>query len=235
LDGLVGQDALRQTQDFHAQLCVSGGILTKLDGDARGGAALSFRHVTGLPIYFIGTGERVEDLEIFHPDRIAARILGEGDIASVAEEVRKVVDEKQSEEMAKKLMEGRLNFEDLLAQMKQLSKMGDLSKLLEKMPAGMMGGMDATDFDPAEIKRTEAIILSMTRQERRNPDILSGSRKLRIAKGSGTSPSDVNQLIKQLSEMQRMVKGTGVDPRLAGAGKVRVRPKSKKRKKKRRR
>jgi len=238
LDGLVGQDALRQTKDFHAQLGVSGGILTKLDGDARGGAAISFRHVTGLPIYFIGTGERVEDLEIFHPDRIAARIIGEGDIASVAEEVRKVVDEKQSEEMAQKLMEGRLNFEDLLAQMKQLSRMGDLSKLLEKMPAGLMQGMSPADFDPAEIKRTEAIILSMTRQERRNPDILSGSRKLRIAKGSGTTPADVNQLVKQLEMMQgmtRMAKGAGVDSRMMGAGKVRVRYKSKKKRKKKKR
>ncbi|MCK4334572.1 signal recognition particle protein, partial [candidate division WOR-3 bacterium] len=133
---------------------------------------------------------------------------------------------------------GRLNFEDLLAQMKQLSKMGDLSKLLEKMPAGMMQGMSPADFDPAEIKRTEAIILSMTRQERRNPDILSGSRKLRIAKGSGTSPSDVNQLIKQLEMMQgmtRMVKGAGVDSRMMGAGKVRVRYKSKKKRKKKKR
>jgi signal recognition particle subunit SRP54 len=222
LDGLVGQDALRQTQEFHAQLGVSGAILTKLDGDARGGAALSFRHVTGLPIYFIGVGERLDDLEVFHPDRIAARILGEGDIVSVAEQVRQVVDERSSAELAEKLIQGRLNFEDLLDQMKQLSKMGDLSKLLEKLPAGMMGGMSAEDFDPAEIKRTEAIILSMTPEERRNPDILSGSRKLRIAKGSGTSPSDVNQLIKQLEMMQGMAKGAGVDSRMMGAGKVRM-------------
>lgn len=235
LDGLVGQDALRQTQEFHAQLGVSGAILTKLDGDARGGAALSFRHVTGLPIYFIGIGEQLGDFEIFHPERIAGRILGEGDVASVAEQVRQVVDERQSAELAEKLIQGRLNFEDLLTQMKQISKMGDLSKLMDKLPADMMGGMSPEDFDPAEIKRTEAIILSMTPAERRNPDILSGSRKLRIARGSGTTPADVNQLIKQLSEMQRMVKGAGVDPRLAGAGKVRVRPKSKKRKKKRRR
>lgn len=206
LDGLVGQDALRQTQDFHAKLGVTGGILTKLDGDARGGAAISFRHVTGVPIFFIGTGERVEDLEVFHPDRIAARILGEGDIASMAEQVRQVVDERQSAELAEKLMEGRLNFEDLLAQMKQVSKMGDFSKLMEKLPAGMMGGMSAEDFDPRELKRTEAIILSMTPEERRNPDILDGSRKLRIAKGSGTTPKDVNLLIKQLDEMQRMTR-----------------------------
>jgi signal recognition particle subunit SRP54 len=150
----------------------------------------------------------------------------------VAEQVRQVVDERSSAELAEKLIQGRLNFEDLLDQMKQISKMGDLSKLLEKLPAGMMGGMNAEDFDPAEIKRTEAIILSMTPEERRNPDILSGSRKLRIAKGSGTSPSDVNQLIKQLSEMQRMAKGAGVDPRMMGAGKVRMGHGGKKKKQK---
>jgi len=238
LDGLVGQDALRQTQDFHAQLELSGGILTKLDGDARGGAAISFRYVTGVPIYFIGTGEKLADLEVFHPDRIAARILGEGDIASVVEQVQQVVDQKQSAELAQKLMEGRLNFEDLLVQMKQLAKMGDLSKLLEKLPAGMTGGMSAADFDPAEIKRTEAIILSMTTEERRNPDLLDGSRKLRIARGSGTTPADINQLIKQLDEMQRMsgmMKGGGVDPRLARAGKVSHKSKKKRKKRKKRR
>lgn len=238
LDGLVGQDALRQTTDFHSKLEVSGGILTKLDGDARGGAALSFRHVTGLPIYFIGAGERLADLELFHPDRIAARVLGEGDIASVAEEVRKVVDEKQSEEMAKKLMEGKLNFEDLLAQMKQLEKMGDISKLLEKMPAGMMQGMGPADFDPSEIKRTEAIIQSMTPEERRNPEILDGSRKLRIARGSGSTPKDVNQLLNQLKMMQRMSKiaqpgampaGLGGKARLSHGGKKKKRKKKGKR------
>ena len=174
------------------------------------------------------------DFEIFHPERIAGRILGEGDVASVAEQVRQVVDERQSAELAEKLIQGRLNFEDLLAQMKQISKMGDLSKLMDKLPADMVGGMSPEDFDPAEIKRAEAIILSMTPAERRNPDILSGSRKLRIASGSGTTPADVNQLIKQLSEMQRMVKGAGVDPRMMGAGKVRVRPKRRKKRKKRR-
>ena len=237
LDGLVGQDALRQTQDFHAQLGLSGGILTKLDGDARGGAAISFRHVTGVPIYFIGTGERLEDLEVFHPDRIAARIIGEGDIASVAEQVRQVVDERQSAELAEKLIGGRLNFEDLLAQMKQISKMGDFSKLMEKLPAGMMGGMSAEDFDPAELKRTEAIILSMTPQERRNPDILDGSRKLRIARGSGTTPKDVNLLIKQLDEMQRMsrmAKGMGAVPGMGKVGVGHGGKKKRKKKKKRR-
>jgi len=221
LDGLVGQDALSQTEEFNARIGVSGGILTKLDGDSRGGAAISFRHVTGLPIYFIGTGERLDDLEVFHPDRIAARILGEGDIVTVTEQVRQVVDEHQSAEMAEKLMEGRLNFEDLLAQMKQLSKMGDLSKILDKMPDGAMGGMSAEDFDPRELKRTEAIILSMTPEERRNPDILDGSRKLRIAKGSGTTPADVNQLVKQLYQMQQMsklAKGGGIPAGMPGAG-----------------
>ncbi|MBD3286718.1 signal recognition particle protein [candidate division WOR-3 bacterium] len=221
LDGLVGQDALNQTEEFHARIGVSGGILTKLDGDSRGGAAISFRHVTGLPIYFIGTGERLEDLEVFHPDRIAARILGEGDITTVAEQVREVVDERQSAEMAQKLMEGRLNFDDLLSQMKQLSKMGDLSKILDKMPAGVMGGMSAADFDPSELKRTEAIILSMTPEERENPVILDGSRKLRIARGSGTTPADVNQLIKQLDQMQQMsklAKSGGVPQGMPGAG-----------------
>jgi signal recognition particle subunit SRP54 len=207
LDGLVGQDALRQTEEFHAKVGVSGAILTKLDADSRGGAAISFRHVTGLPIYFIGTGERVTDIEIFHPDRISSRILGEGDIMTMVEEVRQVVDEDQSRQMAEKLMSGRLDFNDLLAQLKQVSKMGDISKLLERLPAGMTQGLGSEGgFDPAELKRTEAIILSMTPEERANPDILDGSRKLRIARGSGTTPADVNQLIKQLAMMQGMAK-----------------------------
>lgn len=240
LDGLVGQDALRQTEDFNREVGVDGGILTKMDGDARGGAAISFKHVTGVPIYFIGVGEKVGDLEVFHPGRIAARILGEGDIASVAEEVQKVVDVEESKKMAEKLMEGRLNFEDLLSQMKQMSKMGDLNKLLDKLPAGMTGGMNPADFDPSEIARAEAIILSMTPAERRNPEILDGSRKLRIARGSGTSPSDVNNLIRQLNQMQRMTrmaKGMGAVPGMPGAGRVRMshggKKKRKKRKKKR--
>ncbi len=238
LDGLTGQDALRQTEDFHAQVEVSGAILTKLDGDSRGGAAISFRHVTELPIYFIGTGERIEDLEVFHPDRIAARILGEGDIVSVAEEVQKVINVEEGQAMAKKLMEGRLNFEDLLAQMKQLSKMGDLSKLLDKLPAGMTGGMNLTEFDPSEIKRTEAIILSMTPEERRRPDLLNGSRKLRIAKGSGTTPKDVNQLISQLEQMQKMtkmMKGGASMHGMPGTKGLRLRRKSGKKKRKKRR
>lgn len=209
LDGLVGQDALRQTEEFHAKVGVSGAILTKLDADSRGGAAISFRHVTGLPIYFIGTGERVTDIEIFHPDRIASRILGEGDIQTMVEEVRQVVDENQSRQMAEKLMAGRLDFNDLLNQLKQVSKMGDISKLLERLPAGMTQGLGAEGeggFDPSELKRTEAIILSMTPEERANPEILDGSRKLRIARGSGTTPRDVNQLIKQLEMMQGMAK-----------------------------
>lgn len=237
LDGLVGQDALRQTEEFHAKVGVSGGILTKLDADARGGAAISFRHVTGLPIYFIGTGERVSDLEVFHPDRIAARILGEGDIMTVAEELRQVVDERQSKEMAEKLMAGRLNFDDLLSQMKQLAKMGDISKLIDKLPAGMMQGMNAAGeegFDPAEIKRTEAIILSMTPVERANPSLLDGSRKLRIARGSGTTPADVNRLLKQLEMMQGMAKmGRSARP-LPGMGKLRSTHGGKKKKRKRR-
>lgn len=206
LDGLSGQDALRQTEEFHAKIGVSGGILTKLDADSRGGAAISFRHVTGLPIYFIGTGEKVEDIEVFHPDRMAGRILGEGDILTMVEEVRQVVDEQASQDMAQKLMAGRLDFNDLLAQMHQVKKMGDLSKLLERLPAGMTQGLGAESFDPAELKRTEAIILSMTPEERENPGLLDGSRKLRIARGSGTTPQDVNQLLKQLEMMQGMAK-----------------------------
>lgn len=234
LDGLVGQDALRQTQEFHARVGVSGGILTKLDADSRGGAAISFRHVTGLPIYFIGTGERVTDIEVFHPDRISSRILGEGDIQTMVEEVRQVVDEQTSRDMAAKLIRGRLDFNDLLSQLKQVSKMGDISKLLERLPAGMTQGLGADSFDPGELKRTEAIILSMTPEERANPDILDGSRKLRIARGSGTTPADVNQLLKQLEMMQGMAKmGRSARP-LPGMGRLRSAHGGKKKKRKRR-
>ena len=206
-DAMTGQEAVRVAEGFHQQVELTGLILTKIDGDARGGAAISIRSVTGVPIKFLGTGEKSSDLEIFHPDRLASRILGMGDVLSLIERAEEVIDEELAERSAKRLMEGQFNFEDFLEQLQQIKKMGSLSKILDMIPG--MG--DLTRAVPEEdmedrLKYTQAIISSMTTKERRDPRLLNGSRKKRIARGSGTTVQEVNQLISQFRQMQKMMK-----------------------------
>jgi signal recognition particle subunit SRP54 len=210
VDSMTGQDAAVTAKAFNDALPLTGVILTKADGDSRGGAALSIRHITEKPIKFMGVGERLEDLELFHPDRIASRILGMGDVLSLVEEVERKIDRKQAEKMAKKVKAGQtFTLIDFQSQLEQMKKMGGVSKLMEKMP-GMPGMPDSMDkmgmMGEAQSKKMTAVIQSMTVQERRFPDIIKFSRKQRIAKGSGTQLQDVNQLLKQFSQMQKMMK-----------------------------
>jgi signal recognition particle subunit SRP54 len=206
-DAMTGQEAVRVAEGFHQQVDLTGLVLTKIDGDARGGAAISIRSVTGVPIKFLGTGERSSDLEVFHPDRLASRILGMGDVLSLIEKAEEVLDEEVAERGAQKLLEGSFNLEDFLEQLQQVKKMGPLQKVLEMVPG--MG--EITKAIPQEdlekqLKHTQAIINSMTIKERRKPKLLNGSRKKRIARGSGTTVQDVNQLLSQFRQMQKMMK-----------------------------
>lgn len=207
VDAMTGQEAVRVAEGFHSRVDLTGLILTKIDGDARGGAAISIRSVTGVPIKFLGTGEKSSDLEVFHPDRLASRILGMGDVLSLIERAEEVLDEEVAERGAKKLLEGNFNLEDFLEQLQQIKKMGPLNKILEMIPG--MG--EVTRAIPQEdmerqLKRTQAIINSMTIQERRQPRVLNGSRKRRVARGSGTTVQEVNQLLSQFRQMQKMMK-----------------------------
>ena len=212
VDAMTGQDAVTVAESFDGQLGVDGIILTKLDGDARGGAALSVRSVTNKPIKYIGMGEKMEDLEPFYPDRMASRILGMGDVLSLIDKVQANIDEQEALDMAKKMRANDFTLEDFLAQMQQIKKMGPLKDLLGMMPG--IPGMGKLDLDAAlngvdpqkEMARTEAIIQSMTKEERANPSILNGPRKKRIAAGCGRSIADVNRLIKQFEEMKKMMK-----------------------------
>ncbi len=201
LDGMIGQDAVIQATEFTRQLKVTGCCFTKLDGDARGGAVLSVRQVTGLPVYFISAGEKLEDLEEFHPDRIAARILGMGDIRTLAEKVQSVTQPQQQQELAQKFLKGKFDLEDFLNQLRTVRKMGSLSKLLALVP-----GAGNIEVDEKEFIRVEAIIQSMTPEERRNPDIINGSRRQRIARGSGTSVADVNNLLKEFYQARELAR-----------------------------
>jgi signal recognition particle subunit SRP54 len=210
VDAMIGQQAVEMAQAFAGAVPLSGLVLTKIDGDARGGAALSISAVTGLPVKFLGTGERSDALEPFHPDRLAGRILGMGDVLTLIERAQESFDEQQAERMAEKLRRNTFTLEDFLDQMQQLKKMGPLGSLLEMVPG--MGGA-AKDAQRAveggELRRIEAIIHSMTPAERRDPQILTGSRRRRIAHGSGTSVQEVNRLVKQFGEMQRLVRQLG--------------------------
>ena len=204
LDGMVGQDAVNQAQQFHERLHITGCCFTKLDGDARGGAVMSVRHVTGLPIYFIGTGEHIEDLEEFHPDRIASRILGMGDMQSLADKVQAATSPQDQKAAADKFLKGKFDFDDFLGQIKSIKKMGNLSKLLAMVP-----GAQGMDVDEGEFVRVEAMIQSMTHDERHDPDMIDGSRRRRIAAGSGASVADVNRLLKEFSQARTMAKQMG--------------------------
>jgi signal recognition particle subunit SRP54 len=207
VDAMVGQEAVSVAEAFRDAVSLTGLVLTKVDGDARGGAALSITAVTGVPVKFLGTGERTDALEVFHPDRLAGRILGMGDVLTLVERAQETFDQKQAEQMARKLQRNAFTLEDFLEQMQQLKKMGPLGSLIEMIPG--LGGMakDAQNaVERGELKRTEAIIRSMTPRERRDPDVLNASRRKRIARGSGTSLPDVNRLIKQFNEMQKLMR-----------------------------
>jgi signal recognition particle subunit SRP54 len=208
LDGLTGQDAVNVAEAFAGRLPVTGAVLTKMDGDSRGGAALSMRHVTGVPIKFVGVGEKPEALEEFHPDRMASRILGMGDVLTLVEKVQEVVDEAEAERLARRMQRDEFTFEDFLSQMQQLKKMGPLEDILKMLP-GVGGRLKGLSVDDRVMDRTRAIIQSMTREERRKPDVINGSRRKRIASGSGTSVQEVNQLLKQFRQAQKMMKLLG--------------------------
>lgn len=205
VDSMTGQDAVNVAKSFNELLDVTGVILTKLDGDTRGGAALSVKEVTGKPIKFIGTGEKLDDLETFHPDRMASRILGMGDMLSLIEQAEKKLDYEKAEKMANKLVKNNFDLNDLLTQMEQLKKMGSMKSILSKLP-GISQKVGDLDIDEKQIDRLCAIVLSMTSQEREKPDIINASRKKRIAAGSGMKVEDVNSLLKRFSQMQKVMK-----------------------------
>ncbi len=203
-DGALGQEAVNVAKTFNEALSLTGLVLTKLDGDARGGAAISIKSITNVPIKFIGTGEKIADFDSFYPDRLASRILGMGDVVSLVERAQEAIDQNEAERMAEKLRKADFNLEDFLGQMKQIKKLGSMESIL-----GMLPGMNGVKLDgDAEkaMSRTEAIILSMTKQERRKPEILNGNRRLRIANGAGVKVVEVNQLLKQFQQMQQMMK-----------------------------
>jgi signal recognition particle subunit SRP54 len=202
---MTGQDAVTVAESFDATLALDGVILTKLDGDARGGAALSVKEVVGKPIAFASTGEKVEDFDLFHPDRLASRILGMGDMLTLIEKAEQVYEKDEAEAAAAKLLEGKFTLDDFLDQLQQVRKMGPLQNLMGLMP-GVPKELRDTEVDEDQVGKVEAIIRSMTRDERVDPNIIDGSRRLRIANGSGTQTADVSQLIKQFREMQKMMK-----------------------------
>ncbi len=202
-DGALGQEAVNVAKAFHDALALTGLVLTKLDGDARGGAALSMKAITGVPIKFIGTGEKTGDFDTFYPDRLASRILGMGDVVSLVEKAQENIDQQEAERMAEKMRKADFNLEDFLAQMQQVKKMGSMQSIIGMMPG--MSGMQLPEGADQQMARTEAIIKSMTPQERRKPDILNGNRRKRIATGSGVKIVEVNQLMKQFQQMQKMM------------------------------
>ncbi len=209
IDSMMGQDAINVINGFNDKIKLSGVILTKLDGDTRGGVALSVKHLTNLLIKFISVGEKMDGLTPFYPERMASRILGMGDILSIVEQVQSEIDEKEAEKTAKKMMKGNFDLEDFLNQLNQIKKLGPLENLLKLLPGAKKMGLNNVNIDPKIMKRTEAIVLSMTPEERRDPSILKASRKKRIADGSGTTVTDVNKLLNQFEEMKKMMKMMG--------------------------
>jgi signal recognition particle subunit SRP54 len=207
-DAMTGQEAVNVAQEFHAHVPLTGLILTKMDGDARGGAALSIRAVTGVPVKFVGIGEKADALEAFHPDRIAQRILGMGDVLSLIEKTQENLDQAKALELQKKMRTATFGLDDFLEQLQQIRKMGPLSQIMEMIPGmgAMARKLGPAQLDESQLKRVEAIIYSMTLAERRNPKLLDGSRKRRVARGSGTTPHDINQLLTQFGQMQALMK-----------------------------
>jgi len=206
IDAMTGQDAVHAAQAFHEKVGLTGLVLSKLDGDARGGAALTVRHITGVPVKFVGVGEKADALEPFHPDRMASRILGMGDVLTLVEKAQEQISEEQAKELERKLRKSQFDLEDFLQQLRQLQKMGPLSSILEMLPgAGFMKQRMPT-VDEKRMKRVEAMILSMTTWERSHPDLINGSRRKRIALGSGTNLSELNQMLNQFRQTQKMMK-----------------------------
>ncbi len=206
VDAMTGQDAVNVAQSFNEKLDITGVVLSKMDGDTRGGAALSVKYITGKPIKFIGTGEKLDTIEIFHPDRMASRILGMGDVLSLIEKAEENYDKKVALELEKKMRDATFTLDDFLDQFKQIKKMGNFEQLISMLPGVKAGSLKDMSVDEKQLARTEAIILSMTKQERAKPDIINGSRRKRIAKGSGCTVEDVNRLLKQFEQMKKMMK-----------------------------
>ena len=209
IDSMMGQDAINVITGFNEKLLLTGVILTKLDGDTRGGVALSVRHLTNLPIKFIGVSEKMDGLTEFHPERMASRILGMGDILSIVEKVSSEIEEKEAEKLVKKMTKGTYDLEDFLAQLKQMKKLGPLENLIKLLPGAKKMGLDKVQIDPKKLLHTEAIIQSMTPYERQHPEILKASRKQRIANGCGLTVTEVNLLLKQFEDMKKMMKMMG--------------------------
>ncbi|HJX29920.1 MAG TPA: signal recognition particle protein, partial [Thermoanaerobaculia bacterium] len=207
-DSMTGQDAVKSAEQFSSVLALTGAILTKLDGDSRGGAALSIRTVARVPIRFVGIGEKSDDLELFHPERMASRMIGMGDILSLIEKAERGLDAEETQRLAQRMVKNQFTLEDLRDQLRQIRRLGPLASVMEMLPkVGPLKGFDASQVDESGLKRVEAIINSMTALERNRPDVINGSRKLRIAIGSGTSVAEINRLLKQYKTMQKMMKG----------------------------
>ena len=206
IDSMIGQDAINVIEGFNSELPLTGTILTKMDGDTKGGVALSVRHLTNIPIKFIGTSEKLDGIMEFDTDRMVGRILGEGDIMSLIEHAEEVIDEDLAKAAAKKLSKGKFDLDDFLQQLYQIKKLGPLENMLKLLPGASKMGLNNITIDPKQITHIEAIIQSMTLKERRNPDIIKASRKQRIAKGSGTSVQEVNRLLNQFEVMKKMMK-----------------------------
>lgn len=206
IDSMMGQDAINVITGFNEKLPLTGVVLTKLDGDTRGGVALSVRHLTNVPIKFIGISEKLDGLDSFDPERMAGRILGMGDIVSLVEKATEAIDEKEAEKTAKRMQQGKFDLEDFLSTMKQMKKLGPLENLLKLIPGAKKMGLNNVKIDPKQLAHIEAIVLSMTPKERRHPEIIKASRKTRIANGSGTSVQEVNKLLQQFDQMKKMMK-----------------------------
>lgn len=206
IDSMMGQDAINVINGFNDKLPLTGVILTKLDGDTRGGVALSVRHITNVPIKFIGVSEKMDGIDYFDPERMAGRILGMGDVVSLVEKATEAIDEKEAEKTAKRMQSGKFDLEDFLSTMKQIKKLGPLENLLKLIPGARKMGLNNVKIDPKDMAHIEAIVLSMTPKERRNPEIIKASRKTRIAKGSGRSVQEVNKLLQQFDQMKKMMK-----------------------------
>ena len=206
IDSMMGQDAINVIEGFNSSLPLTGAILTKLDGDTKGGVALSLRQLTNIPIKFIGVSEKMDGLEEFYPDRMATRILGMGDLMSMVEKAENIIDKDEAENLAKKMNNGKFDLEDFLSQLKQIKKLGPLENLIKLLPGAKKMGLNNVKVDPKDMAHLEAMILSMTIEERKNPDIIKASRKIRIANGSGRSVEEVNRLLKQFEQMKQMMK-----------------------------
>ena len=207
IDSMMGQDAINVITGFNDKLPLTGVVLTKLDGDTRGGVALSIRHLTNVPIKFIGVSEKMDGIDFFDPERMAGRILGMGDIISLVEKATESIDEKEAEKAAKRMQQGKFDLEDFLSAMKQIRKLGPLENLIKLIPGANKMGLTNVKIDPKQMAHIEAIVLSMTPKERRHPEIIKSSRKTRIASGSGTSVQEVNKLLQQFDQMKKMIKG----------------------------